>query len=138
MSALTELLKPDQTKEIVAFLRDLSARKSDGPAWMRGGICSRLSHVISGYDFRSTASDDVLHNIMARARFWPPYSGNPVYPVPSTRYRSLAKAYDRLRHWGPTKYGDLRRSLCAFLADHIEKYPDFDPEREAPTREAAE
>ena len=137
MSALTQLLNPSEIAEVVAFLRELALRKDYRDIGL-SGICLRLYQVVYACCLCHVDACDAHENIMKRAQSWPSYSGNLEYPVPSTCCRSPEIAYGRLNLWGPTKYGDLRRSLCAFLADHIEKYPDFDPEREAPTREAAE
>ena len=137
MSALTELLKPSEIAEVVAFLRELATKKVSKNTEIYG-ICEHLSGLLDSYYSSFVEHDAIYKNIIRRFQFWPPYSRHPRYPVPSTCCRSPVRAYGRFNRWGPTKYGDLRRSLCAFLADHIEKYPDFDPEREAPTREAAE
>jgi len=65
---------------------------------------------------------------------WPSFSGDTVYPVPSTHCKDPEAQFDNCNYnnsyWARTKYGDLRRELAAFLAEYFKEnlWPEYDNE----------
>lgn len=127
-------------QEVIDYLRGLGTGQAGLPERDRCcGICSLL---------RDRFNREVEDEVMLLARRWEKYSGSPTYPVPGEAFcrqyygdeelaiisameghgieRSVFLATRAFQHngenqWGTSPYADLRRELCLFLADELEK-----------------
>lgn len=72
------------------------------------GICYELKQLFGG---------QAMEFVMAPVVYWEHYTGDPLFPIPCPfgghprlRFKNTANL------WKDSKYGDLRRNLCLFLA----------------------
>lgn len=84
---------------------------------MTTGVCKLVEQHISGIK---------AYEVCAMMEYWPRRAiGEFVFIVPSGTKETSRKAYlDRMNEksmWENDAYGDLRRELCTWLADELEK-----------------
>ena len=112
--------KYEVVMEFVEALREWSEEEGGDHPVAYEGICDRL--YVFGYELGVDYSDDI---VSAFAQDWEKYSGNDAFPVPDPRAvgpGACGLFYDTVYLWGDTEYGDLRRELCASLADSLEEH----------------
>lgn len=101
----------------MTLLEKLQHLKSVGPDNNIGGICLQLGHLCIG-------ESGTLHHLMF---LWPKYSGNIMYPIPSTKKgltpRGCYLYHSRKSsHWtGKNAYSKLRYELLDFLIAELSK-----------------
>lgn len=80
------------------------------------GVCINLRQVL-----RKEGFEIGMKELRPLWTSWPHYSGNEDFPIPFPNNKMTpGEAYRKLRNlWNESKYGDLRRDLCRYLAGKL-------------------
>lgn len=104
-------MQNETKKQVINYLFRLGKGQID-PVSRKHGICYSLE-ILFGVDYFD------LVDLTAR---WELFSDDITYPVPSPNKKiSSAEYYHRTKDVWIGRYGKLRKELCLFLADQLEK-----------------
>lgn len=82
------------------------------PRWRVFGICFNANFEYLPCSIRSDIDDAI--------RQWPEFSGSLAYPIGLNLFEA-SHLYDRTRDKYVGEYGEARRRLAQYLADHLQK-----------------
>jgi len=111
-------IKQEAINDTINYLKNL--RLGSTPSEPKYGICSNLKTFLDSR-VNKVITKNILCKVYNLSHTWSKYSGDDTYPVPDPEGVDPEDKYDITHNKWTGCYGDLRRELCLYLAEELQK-----------------
>ena len=111
-------IKQEAINDAINYLKNLGLGCT--PSEPKYGICSNLKTFLDSR-VNMLITRDILYKVYNLSCTWERYSGDDSYPVPDPEGGDPEDKYNITCNKWTGCYGDLRRELCLYLAEELQK-----------------